>query len=289
MKSVGWVCGLTLFFLSFCAKLEVKAQNLPEAFVDAMQARSARLSAMQVSIEDGPLTGTVYCSRHGTMSEWVNEESKVVTRTVSNPDYSFQVKEKNGKYFLSGVRKPGGKRTNFEKLLAADLELILPETNSFGVDIMEFDDPLQFSVESTGLDYVSLKCLLQNHEFLVLDGIYTLRYDPQRDNRRVGASLEHPTRQTKIEIQYSPHPEWEYCPSVLEIRSEYPGYPESAQRYKLLPPEKATVNAAEFRLPFYGIEESAVGISSRSPMRLALVVMLAVSSGIVFLVWRKMR
>ncbi len=164
------------------------SQNLSPEILDGLKQRTAKWGVVRIAFSGAAkdLSCAVFIAPSGVMCERVSKQNGITTRTVRNLDYAFEVKKKDGKYFLSGARRPQQKETNFEKLLDADLEIVLPEMYPFGLSIFQYADPAMFekvSEEKTEESLtLTLKCTTETHEFLKSGGLYTFAFDRSKGN-----------------------------------------------------------------------------------------------------------
>ncbi len=102
--------------------------------------------------------------------------------------------------------------------------------------------------------------------------------------------LEHPDLKMRMNITYNTDPQFGHVASKYSLWSQFTKAPETKQEFEINPPVPATTDASEFRLPFYGIPESAIGIRSNwTNWRMLSVVLLASLAIGCFLAWKRWR
>ena len=252
---------------------------------DAWSERVASRENMSVEFKAGRERNKVFVTRYGEIWDRELTKRKQVERAVRNSSYAFDVRLSEGRYFLSGVRRSDQKKVGFENLLNANIEIAFPDLYPIGLPIKEFFNPDWFERRSEemkdGVFVVTLRCKNAAHEYLKVDGVYTLRLDPNNGYLPIEASVKHPDRNDTYKIDYQNDSSLGKVPSRLRIISRYDGSPEDVQEYTLAPPQPAIINHEEFRLPYYGIPESAIGIH---PSRISLKVMVAIGFLVAILV-----
>jgi hypothetical protein len=270
--SVIWILGW--LFLGFEARAN---GDHVEAAEKAWADRVASRINVSVEFKDRGERNKVFVTPHGELSERELAKKNQVERTVRNSSYAFNVRLSDGRYFLSGVRRPDQKKVGFENLLSANVEIAFPDLYPVGCPIKEFFNPDWFEklseVTEGDLLVLTFRCKNAAHDYLKVEGVYTLRLDPSNGYIPREASLKHPTRNDTYRIDYQHDPNRGMVPSKLRIISRYEGRPEDVQEYIIASPQPAIITPEEFRLPYYGIPESSIGIH---PKRLSLKVMVAI-------------
>lgn len=259
--------------------------NFPRELSDTIHSQMAIVDGRSVVVSTEQEETRLYLLREGIISETRELAKGGVSRTVQNSDYAFKVEKVDGVFFLAGVRLPNKAPVGFEKTILSDFEISFPHLYPFGIEILKFDDVAMFKLVESESKKLHLVFNSQvDGDFGASKGDrYVLDFNA--DNCLVKAERVLKNRNQVLIIDYDRGRRLTNMPSKLRIRSVSPGASESIQVYSIGQPEAFQIDSRQLRLPFYGISEASLGISTTSSrLYVKVAIAVVILAGIIFFV-----